>query len=231
METPIAVHSLSTIGIVEAYLKDRSKLYDLLRSEGKAAEVAPKFLTLSLLGFTLFGALFATIFSFTNASVPWLPRVAWADGSAFSLIAAYDFGLIAASGVCLPCFYFFGLLAGLRAGVLRIVLVVLEGLAATSIVLVGLLPPYFAIALGLVVLHAGATAIRAAFIVGLLLPFVAGLGGIRTIRFGLGTLSDTFREDRRAARTCFMNRLVTAWALLYTVVTPVMIHALWRHFA
>ncbi|MFO0948613.1 MAG: hypothetical protein U1D30_22265 [Planctomycetota bacterium] len=44
----------------------------------------------------------------------------WWNGQAIKLLLAYNFGLIAAVGVCLPSFYFYGLLAGVRMSMLEV---------------------------------------------------------------------------------------------------------------
>ena len=71
-----------------------------------------------------------------------------------SLGLAYVLGLIAATGVCLPSFYFYGLLSGVRITVLQVTTHITEGMAATALMLLGLLPIYVAYVLGLIVFEA-----------------------------------------------------------------------------
>ena len=67
-------------------------------------------------------------------------RAGWADGSALGLVAGYNLGLVAATCICLPSFYFFALLAGVRMTMLQVVGQVLRCKASSAIVLVGVLP-------------------------------------------------------------------------------------------
>ena len=160
-----------------------------------------------------------------------MPAARWSDATAANLILAYDLGLIAATGICLPSFYFYGLLAGLRISMLQVSTHATKCLATTGVVLVGILPIYVALALGMIVFGAPAEWMHRTIDLGLTLPFLAGLWGVRSLYVGFTRLCDTIRPDRRAARTCFLRRLTLAWAACYSVVTPVMIHALWRHFS
>ncbi len=82
-----------------------------------------------------------------------IPRVL-ADGWSFAvrpsvgLWLAYSLGLVAATGICLPSFYFYGLLAGVKMTFLQVVTHCLKGQAATAIMLIGILPIYVAVAPG-----------------------------------------------------------------------------------
>ncbi len=221
----------STLGLVELFLKDRPRVDQLIRETTRQAELVPRLLAIVLAGFSIYGVAVSTILSVARTDLPWLPAARWADGSALWLILAYDLGLVAACGVCLPSFYFYGLLSGIRTSMLQVTLYALKGLAATSVALVGILPVYVALALGLVVFHGPQDLVKEALYLGLALPFVAGLWGIRSIHMGFMGLTDTLGEERRASRGCFLRRLITAWGACYTAVTPVMIYTLWRHFA
>src|SRR5204863_127660 len=77
------------------------------------------------------------------------PSWTGAAGPALALGLAYPVGLVASTGICLPAFYFFGLLAGVRASLLQVTAHVLTGKAATALLLLGLLPIYLAVTLGL----------------------------------------------------------------------------------
>ena len=80
-----------------------------------------------------------------------MPTARWSDATAANLVLAYDLGLIAATGICLPSFYFYGLLAGLRISMLQVSTHATKCLATTAVVLVGILPFVRRAALGMIV--------------------------------------------------------------------------------
>jgi hypothetical protein len=136
--------------------------------------------------------------------------------------------MVAATGVCLPSFYFYGLLAGVKLSMLQATAHAVKCLAVTAVVLVGALPIYVAIALGMIVFSAPAEGTQWTIGLGLVLPFVAGLGGVYSLFVGFTGLADTLPACRRA---CFLRRLTLAWSVCYSTVTPVMIYWLWTRFA
>jgi hypothetical protein len=229
--TPIAGEEGSASGLVELMLKDRARLDELLREDSRQAELIPRFLAIALVGFTIYGVAATVVLNAAGTSSPWVPTARWAHATAANLVLAYDLGLIAAAGVCLPSFYFYGLLAGLRISMLQVTTHTVKCLATTAVALVGILPLYVAVALGAIVFEAPASWLDRTVDLGLLLPFIAGLWGVRSLYLGFTRLCDTIRPDRREARAVFLSRLTLAWAACYSVVTPVMIHALWRHFS
>ena len=155
----------------------------------------------------------------------------WSDGTWASLTLAYVLGLVAATGVCLPSFYFYGLLAGVKLSMLQAAAHAVKCLAVTAVVLVGVLPIYVAVSLGMIVFSAPAEWMRLTIGLGLALPFVAGLWGVRTLFVGFTDLADTLPSCRKADRACFLRRLTLAWSACYTTVTPVMIYWLWTRLA
>jgi hypothetical protein len=158
----------------------------------------------------------------------WMPSARWSDGAWASLTLAYVLGMVAATGVCLPSFYFYGLLAGVKLSMLQATAHAVKCLAVTAVVLVGALPIYVAIALGMIVFSAPAEGTQWTIGMGLALPFVAGLGGVYSLFVGFTGLADTLPACRRA---CFLRRLTLAWSVCYSTVTPVMIYWLWTRFA
>ena len=155
----------------------------------------------------------------------------WWDGSAIKLTAAYAFGLIATTGVCLPSLYFYGLLAGVRMTWLDVAVQALKSKATSAVALVGILPIYAALGMGIVIFDAPESLRLGAYWLGLSLPFIAGLWGTAALYRSFSTLCDTLPPDRRYQRTCFLRRLVASWAACYTAVAPVMIFTLWEHLA
>jgi hypothetical protein len=224
-------HSL--LGIIELLLKHPARLDQLARTEERQPELVPRFLAIVLVSFSVFAlALVLLLNQAEREALPPFLRAQWTGntGPAFSLWSAYTLGLIAATGVCLPSFYFFGLLVGVKTSVLQVTGHIMKGKASTAIMLLGILPIYVAVVLGMVVFQAATGDLQLALYLGLALPFVAGLWGVWSIYRGFLTMADTLPECRRQRRTCFLRRLTVAWAAVYSVVTPVMIWTLWNFF-
>jgi hypothetical protein len=246
---------VSTVfGLIELLLKDQPRLNGLARTADVQRELIPRLLWIGLGGYAIFAAVLAVVFGCAQVW-PELTPIAlwlddpeaklirfvpaaegviwrcWIDGSALHLTAAYACGLIGAIGVCLPSFYFYGLLAGVRTSMLQVTTHALIGLASGAVALLGALPIYLAVMLGLVIFEFSPGAVQAAGLFGLALPFVTGLYGTRALSIGFLALSDTMPEERRCRRRCFLRRLLVAWSGCYTAVTPVMIFALWEYLA
>lgn len=237
--------------LIELILKRRDRLEQLVRVPSLQPQLLPKFLAISLIGFVFFGVALSLVF--TSAG-QW-PRLApirdcvageansiltfdpaagsdavhhpWLNGSAAALIAAYAVGLVAATGICLPSLYFYGLLAGVRLTMLDVVIQSLKSKATAAVALVGILPVYAALGLAVVIFDLPVNLRVSTFWIGLVLPFLAGLFGTWSLYRGLAGFTDTLPPDRRCRRECFLRRLVLSWAACYTAVTPVMIHTLW----
>src|SRR5262249_19160870 len=111
------------------------------------------------------------------------------------LVLAYCLGLVTTTCVCLPSFYFFALLAGVRMSFLQVAGQVVRCKASSAVVLVGILPIYVAVVLGLVVFGAPAELLRLGLYLGLALPFVAGLEGVRAIYRGVMGMADTLPDE------------------------------------
>jgi hypothetical protein len=230
---PVQVNERSLLGLAELLLKAPARLDAFTRDPARQAELIPRLLALALTSIALFTAVLVALLLAAGANA--VPAILdrW-DGSARPAIAlglAYPVGMVAATGICLPTFYFFGLLAGVHISVLQVTAHVLKGKAATSVFLLGLTPIYLAVTLGLLIFHADPAVLSAALAVGLALPFVAGLWGVRSIYVGFLGLADTLPPECRGRRTCFLRRLTVAWAAVYTTVTPVMIWSLYENLA
>ena len=220
-----------TTELVELMLKDRRRLDALIRDEAHAPDLIPRLLAVALVGFTIFGIAATLIVNLGSAQPSWMPSARWSDGTWASLTLAYVLGLVAATGVCLPSFYFYGLLAGVKLSMLQATAHAVKCLAVTAVVLVGALPIYVAVSLGMIVFSAPAEWMQWTIGLGLALPFVAGLGGVRSLFVGFTDLADTLPACRKASRACFLRRLTLAWSVCYTTVTPVMIYWLWTRLA
>src|SRR5262249_60031742 len=121
-------------------LKEPRRLDDLNGDEPRQAELVPRLLAIALAGFALFGVALVLILHFTppqaypHSPLP-VPRAGLRDGSGLALVLAYTLGLVAATGLCLPSFYFFSLLAGGKMRLSQIVSQVLCSTATTAVVL------------------------------------------------------------------------------------------------
>jgi hypothetical protein len=222
---------IKTTDLIDLMLKDRKRLDALIRDESLAPELIPKLLAVALLGFTIFGIATTVILNLGPSLLAWVPHARWSDGTWTNLTLAYAVGLVAATGVCLPSFYFYGLLAGVKLSMLQSTAHAMKCLAVTSVVLVGALPIYVAVSLGMIVFSAPAEWLRFTTTVGLALPFVAGLWGVKTLFLGFADLADTVPVCLKFERACFLRRLTVAWAACYTAVTPLMIIWLWTRLS
>ncbi len=231
----VAADEHSVLGLTELLLKDPDRLDRLARDDGRQPLLVPCFLAVGLASFSLFALALALTLSAAPAdALPGFLAGPWAadrTGSAVALWLAYALGFTLTTGVCLPSFYFYGLLAGVRASWLQVTAQVMKGQASTAMMLMGVLPVYLAAALGAVVFAAPSEALRVVLYAGLGLPFAAGLWGVRSIYRGFLGLSDTLPPERRDRRECWLRRLTMACSGCYTAVCPVMIYTLWRHFA
>jgi hypothetical protein len=231
LTTDAPVDRPRTAGLVELLLKDGRRVDALIRDEALAPDLIPRLLAVALAGFTVFGVAVTTVVNLAGTQPSWVPSVRWPDGAWASLTLAYVLGLIAATGVCLPSFYFYGLLAGVRLSMLQAAAHAVRCLAVTAVVLVGVLPVYVALALGTVVFSAPVGLVHRAIVLGLALPFIAGLWGVRSLFVGFTDLAGTLPASRQAHRASFLRRLTLAWSVCYTAVTPLMIDWLWTRLA
>jgi hypothetical protein len=254
-ESAMEQSDMTLLELVESILKRRDRLERAIRMPDLQSKLIPKFLAISFAGFLFFGIALSLVFTSAKewpepaaiadlvagrgTSIMSWASVAngesrlgrWLDGSALTIMAAYSIGLIAATGICLPSLYFYGLLAGVRMTMLDVVIHALKAKAVSAVALVGILPIYAALGLGIVVFDLPDFVRHATFWLGLILPFLAGLFGTYSLYCGFLGLADTLPPDRRCRRACFLRRLVLSWGACYTAVTPVMIHTLWVMFA
>ncbi|HTU24985.1 MAG TPA: hypothetical protein VMF30_06285 [Pirellulales bacterium] len=224
---------ISTLAVVELLLKNDWALNRLVASPRRQRELLPKFLAIAVACFTIYGAVATGVLNGfawkTNLWLPHLPPARLGSLSIANLLLAYTLGLIAANGICLPSFYFYGLLAGLRTTMLAIATHAVKAMASGGLALVGLLPVYLGLALLPLVLPRGFQFVGhgSLALLGLALPFLAGLRGATSLFVGLVGLADTMHPARRGQRECLLRRMMLAWIGCYTFVTPVVIYCLW----
>jgi hypothetical protein len=200
-------------------------------------ELFPRFLLIGEASYLVFAGVMLLLISLAPAAAHpslvrlALPPLSWSDGTALALPLAYGVGLVLAACVCLPSFYFYSLLAGVRMSWLQITSLVGKGMAANAVLLLGLLPVYVAVLLGMIVFEAPAERVQVALVGGLLLPFLVGPWGLWAIYRGVLSLSADLPVSWQHQRRCFLRRLTFSWAAVYAVVAPVMVYRLWGEFA
>lgn len=252
-ETP-TTSSLSLFALLEFILKDQAGLNRLLRSTGHQQRSIPILLAIGLGGAGIFSITLALIYSCAGIWPEFTPLADWLDhadkalvqfvpvseadrlqlwthGPALHVVLSYALGLAGAIGICLPSFYFYSLLAGVRTSMLHVATCALNALASGAVAVLGALPIYLVLMLGLVIAKAPSHVMHLAALVGLLLPFIAGLYGTRALYLSFMDLADTMAEDRRPAREAFLRLLLIAWSTCYSLVTPVMIMTIWVSLA
>jgi hypothetical protein len=233
--TPDAVHETSVLGLAELLLKESARVDRMTHDEAVGPRLIPSFLAIALSSFSLFAlALAVLLFTAPDVALPVFLTAQWTShpfGAAIALWLAYTVGLIAATGVCLPSFYFYALLSGVRVTWPQVTTIIMKGKASTAVLLMGVLPIYVAVVLGLTIFGADMERLRFALYVGVGLPFLAGLWGVRQIYGGFQSLAETLPTERRCRRECFLRRLTLACAACYSAVTPVMIYTLWNSFS
>ncbi len=222
----------SVLGLAELLLKAPQRVDQLVRDEQRQPLLIGRLLALALAAFALYAVtLVALLQAVPRTDLPWPLQDRW-DGTAWSAVGlglAYPIGLVAATGICLPSFYFLALLAGVRVSWLQMTNQILKGKASTAILLIGVLPIYVALMLGLLIFEGSPEWVRGTIELGLALPFLCGVWGAWSILQSVRTLGETMRPERRCARECFLRRLTLSWAAVYLVVSPVMIYTLWDH--
>jgi hypothetical protein len=243
---------ITLLALVELLLKDRWRLYRLIRVPAASSALLPRLLAIALAGFVLFGVAMSLVLtvaghwpsltalatwvengteaplSFTAIESRYGHLAPWLNGEALALVAAYAFGLVAASGVCLPSLYFYSLLAGVKMSMLDVVVHAVKSKAVAAVALVGILPIYVALAMGVVIFGGGELLLAPTLLLGLMLPFIAGVWGTISLYQGFSQLCDTMPPARAKRRECFLRRLVLSWSACYSAVMPVMIFALWE---
>jgi hypothetical protein len=245
----------TVLALVELLLKDRWRLYRILRIHAAPAILLPRLLAIALAGFILFGVAMSLVLTVADrwpsltSIATWVDAPSalplefkviestrgkltpWISGEAFVLAASYAFGLVAASGVCLPSLYFYCLLAGVKMSMVEVVVHAVKSKAIAAVALVGILPIYVALAMGVVIFGGSEFYLAATMLLGLVLPFIAGVWGTVSLYQGFSQLCDTMPPDRAANRECFLRRLVLSWSACYSAVMPVMIYSLWEVFS
>ena len=99
----------SALGLAELLLKDRAQVDDLLRDDTWQVDLIPRFLVVALASFSAYAwAMVLLLDAAPNSAIPSVLADGWsfAVRPAVGLWLAYSLGLGAATGICLPSFYF-----------------------------------------------------------------------------------------------------------------------------
>lgn len=221
------------LAVIELLLKNPKRLDDMLRDENAQRALIPKLLGIAMAGFAIYGVVATAVLNLAHHGGFWLPYAPpsrWNGLSVANLTLAYSLGLIAANGICLPSFYFYTLLAGVRITMVGIVAHAAKGMAIGALMLVGIVPIY--VAVSLYVLGATESETLLAFYASLVLtlPFVAGIwGAVSLYRGFLAAHCGSLPMGSVGSRACMLRRLILAWSGCYTFVTPLVIYSLWQH--
>src|SRR6185436_11899446 len=211
--------------LTDMTLKRPEDVRAVSRDEDLQPRVVLNLLLIGLSGIALFSIAFTIILA-CAPQLAWVPRVSFHDRSILRPVLSYTIGMVGALGICLPSFYFYGLLAGIRASMLQVTAISLHALATTGIILMGLLPIYVGGILAVIVLGATDGLVYPFLVaIGLLLPFLAGLVSLKVMYEGFVDLIRTLPETRMESRAPMVRMLALAWACLYTAVAPVTLWA------
>src|SRR5947209_9477272 len=227
----------SVLELVDLLLRDPARLDRLNRDPARQRVLLPRFLLLAQAGYLVYSAVMLLLLNLAPPEAApaqlglAVPRAAWHDGSALGLPVTYATGVVLATCICLPSFYFYSLLAGVHITWAQITCVIIKGTAANAVMLLGILPIYVAVALGLLVFKGPPPALAVVLLAGLFLPFAAGLWGLWEIYRGIMDLAAALPPAWQCGRRCFLRRLTLSWAAVYTAVAPVMIYRLWEYVA
>ncbi len=181
------LEQLTFPALIDLLLKDQPRLDRIARHPQRQRELIPRFLAIGVIGYTIFGIGLAIVFNASGlwpqlhpvsawlsgsaeALIHFAPASAvrtWLDGSAVTLIAAFTLGLIGAIGVCLPSFYFYGLLAGVRTTMLEVTVHATKGMASAAVAVIGVLPIYVALVLGTLVFGLPELAVKVQCLLGM----------------------------------------------------------------
>lgn len=214
--------------LVELLLKRPAEVDRLVADPAEQGRLVPRFVAIALAGFATFGVA-ATLA--LNASQAWprhVPPADWLGASAGNLVIAYCAGFVAAIGVCLPSFYFYTLLAGVRLTMLAVTTHAVKSLAAGAVALVGIVPIALSMVLGIEVFGlAPLWGERASYTL-LIVPFISGLYAVYSLYAGILDQAERQRLTSDGERTMFLKQLIVAWSVCYTAVTPLMVYTLWN---
>lgn len=217
-------------GLFEVLLKAPERLNPFIRLPGLQASLSAGFVAITFVGLALYAVgLFAALYFAPNEARPALLDGGWDGGvaSLVGLVAAYPGGVLLASLIVLPSYWFFGLLCGVKMPIGEVLTHSLKGKAATTVLVLGLMPIYAVIVVCLILAKVPGELIKPILWMGLLLPFLAALRGAGAIQAGFRNVVATTPDLSAASRVAIPTSLMLMWALLFTLTAPVIMYRLW----
>ena len=217
----------STWGVFDMLLKAPERLGPFVRLPELQAGLNFHFGLIAVVGLTAHALVLAGVILAQPGSLPtWLhadvtKMVWWRLTLAF--LATFPLGVLVATLLLLPAYWYLARLSRLRMSFQETLCHSLKGKASSSILLLGLLPIYGVLVACVILARLGDASVQLLFYLGLLMPFLCGLRGAGAIVEGFNTVADTTSGLSRANRASLPSSLMVAWALLFTVVTPVVL--------
>lgn len=220
----MSTHS-PTLHVVHGLIHPATQTEATWESPREAAETLPRLVGVSFGALLAYALGHAAVIHFS--SVEFMPSALRDQGIlrlAGTLFISYAGAFFAANCAALPSFYFFTLLAGMRAPPWRVALDAMRAQATEGVTLLGLLPIYVAAGLGLALIdpvgaqQAGPLEAMLVLLIGYPLPFIAGLAATAALLRSFRRLQATIPADLAAGTTPTL--LALAWAGLFTVLAP-----------
>lgn len=227
-----APKALSSVwGLFEVLLKAPDRLNPFVRLPAMQPTLCFGFTAITLVGMTLYAVgMYAGLYFVPKEARPDLIAAGWDGGirGLVGLLAAYPVGILVATLVVLPTYWFFGLLCGVRMPVGEVLTHSLKGKAASTVLVVGLMPVYGVILGCLILAGAPGVLLNPVIWVGLVLPFLAAFRGAGAIEAGFRNVVATTPELTRGGRESIPTSLTLLWALLFTLTVPVVMYRAWQ---
>ena len=220
----------SAWGLFEVLLKAPDRLNPYARLPALQPRLSMGFTVITLVGLGAYALLlYAALLYAQPEARPTILQHGWDGGaaSAAGLLAAYPAGVLLATAVVLPTYWFLGLLFGVKMPLGEVLTHTLKGKAATTVLVLGIAPIYAVVVGCLILLKVPAEMLNLALWLGLLLPFVAALRGAGAIQAGFESVVATTPDLSAASRASVPTSLMLLWAALFTLTAPVVMWKAW----
>jgi hypothetical protein len=221
-EAPRAIETVW--GLFEVLLKAPDRLNPFVRTPGLQNKLCLGFSAIVVVGLALAAlGLFAALRFAPAEAIPGILKKGWDGGlgGLVGLLAAYPVGVLAASLLALPSYWFVTLLAGVKMPLKEVLTHSLKGKAASTVLIVGLMPVWGVLVACLILVGVPAMVIEPLLWVGLLLPYLAGLRGAGAIQSGFQSVVAGPGRMSRESRESVSGWLMLSWAFLFTLIAPV----------
>lgn len=213
---PARTEAIETIwGLFEVLLKAPGRLDAFIRDPGLVGRLLTGFTVVVVIGFVAYGlAIGGMLLALPAEAVPGLLKPQWSGNwrSVAALGMTYPAGLLLATALCVPSYWYFAHLGGARMTLAQTLAYSLKGKASTTVLLLGLLPIYAIVMLGLISVGVPAEILNVGAYVGLVLPFFVGLRGVYAVYTGFESMVTAMPAKERRARFALPGWLVLMWA-------------------